>query len=259
MKTGRVILALLAANCLVLAATVGGNWDIVNNTGVWANDFHMDFWTDTTLTPKTFYTGAFSAAGCSAPGASVSCNWWDGWVAPGQMTHVGVYFDEPVYNRLRISDAYWTLDGAKLDGSVYMPGMDFWPPGGSWPGGPYMPRWRFFNPWGDPLYIGGASMQVVGSVPALSSLMYLTGGRGTPVNDFVIPADSFFDVYMDIPIWDGAFAIFQGRAYLDPGRTQLVGNFVYGHEHVPEPGTGVLVLAGLFLGVAVRRRWRQAR
>ncbi|HAX87723.1 MAG TPA: hypothetical protein DCY91_16020 [Cyanobacteria bacterium UBA11370] len=237
------------------ASLAKGNWDIVNNTGQNANDFHIVVSSDSCLTLQNHFDGVFrrftpqTTISCPQPGIEHirSYRWDQGAVPNGGKTHVGLTFSQEIRNKINILDAYWTNDGNRLGKPLTLPGFEVTPFGS--PVGSSTPsRLRIFNDLSDPIFVNNFSYSINDFETPLPILMFNDSGLTTSVSDFSVGANSFFDVFVDLPIASGDFLVFQGQACEDVNCTTVNGNFVYEHEHTPIPEPSTVIS---FLGLAV--------
>ena len=239
------------------ASIVKGNWDIVNKTGQQANDFHIDAYSDSNLKFVKSVNGAF---GTFNHGQSIfnplvkQYDWSNGIVPNGGITHIGLELSQDAANAINIQQAFWTLNGVKIGGFVKLAGFEVVPPAGN-----LNVRVRLMNetPPGEPnipIFIRNASWRVNNAPTPLEDLLYNGIGPTTPTPTPNFRIDSFFDVFPNLPLQNGDYFLLQGQVYGDEAGTDLIGNFVYEHEHIPEPASLLLVGAGLLaLGLARSR------
>ncbi len=233
--------------------TVAANWDIVNNTGQLANDFHIDAYSDSNLTFVSSINGAFGSFSNGQSGFNPlvkNYDWSDGNVAAGAATHIGLELLQQTWNNINIQQAYWTKDGNKIGGFVPLPGFKVVPAGGDGPAIVTMS-----NESATGIYIGNASYSVGGTETPLGSMMFNPAGLGTSISDFSIPANSFFDIFTDIQLDGGDWLLWQGQIFSDSAHQDLIGSFVDQHEHdTPEPAGLLLTGAGLLAAAAFARK-----
>jgi len=259
-KFSLLSLLISSVSCLTQSAQAAslakGNWDIVNNTGQNANDFHLLVSSDSCLTLKDHFDGVFgrfrpvTTISCPQPGSEHfrSYTWDQGIVPNGGKTHVGLTFSQEIRNKINIIDAFWTNQtGGRIGQPVTLPGFEVTPFGS--PVGRSTPsRLRIFNDMSDPVFVQNFSYSINSSETPLPMLMFNDSGLTTSVSDFTVGANSFFDVFVDLPIASGDFLIFQGKACEDINCTTINGNFIYEHEHTPIPESSTVIS---FLGLAM--------
>jgi hypothetical protein len=112
------------------ASIVSANWDIKNETGATAYDFHVVVIQPTTP-PTNWVNGAFThhdATPAGPVGVPRTIVTWDGGtVANDGSTHVGVEFDSGV-GEARAHDAWWTnKDGTQLGEKLFLPDFEATP------------------------------------------------------------------------------------------------------------------------------------
>jgi hypothetical protein len=208
--------------------SLSGTWDIVNNTGQPANDFHIDATSDSNLVFVSSVNGAF---GSFSNGQSIynsqikKYDWSDGNVAPGDDTTIGLELKQETFNKITLY-AYWTKNGNQIGGAVPLPGFSVVPPGGNGP-----------------------------ATVTMDNMTFNPGGLGTSVPDFTIPADSSFDMVTGLQLDSGDWLLWQGQVYSDAEHTDLIASFVDQHEHdTPEPASLLLLGACLLIAAAWARK-----
>ncbi|HUU34867.1 MAG TPA: hypothetical protein VMW48_12450, partial [Vicinamibacterales bacterium] len=95
------------------------NWDFINNTGQMANDFHLIVESPGWMPLEVFYSvyPMFNVVHGDNNGDGIPdtmLTWADAAIMPGMATHIGAY----MLGSGRVLDAYWTLDGVKLESSL---------------------------------------------------------------------------------------------------------------------------------------------
>jgi hypothetical protein len=232
--------------------SLSGTWDIVNNTGQPANDFHIDATSDSNLVFVSSVNGAF---GSFSNGQSIynsqikKYDWSDGNVAPGDDTTIGLELKQETFNKITLY-AYWTKNGNQIGGAVPLPGFSVVPPGGNGPATVTMT-----NGSDSSIYIDNVSFSVDSTETPLDNMTFNPGGLGTSVPDFTIPADSSFDMVTGLQLDSGDWLLWQGQVYSDAEHTDLIASFVDQHEHdTPEPASLLLLGACLLIAAAWARK-----
>ncbi len=268
---------LFAAMCAVavlssdpgLAATVSGNWDIVNNTGQDANDLHMRIrgarkdafqesvdgpfgQADVENAPDIPGIGEANAVEVEWDGATVEDGLDDDGnpildnegnpVGPDEI-HVGLEFDKDV-NSLMVVDAYWTKDGQEI-GKIDSAKLGFKA------GGLFANTLMTLENFSDhELTVRDLQWLVIPDVLPLDQMLpYQFGGWSSSVPDFSLTPGASIDFFPG-PLDAGEFLLAQMDVFQtsEPSdRTQVM----FQHEAVPLPAaawfaaTGFAMLAGL--------------
>jgi hypothetical protein len=271
------------------------NWDFVNNTGLSVNDIDIIVESPTFSPPEVLVGMPFpiwSACygdnnGDGQPDTLI--RWCGADVGPGMIAHVGAY----MLGSGRILDAYWTQDGVKVGPSLPITWelTEIFDPDPVTPDDNEIHMLLQMSPgfYADPgnagLTVGWANIRTFANIPddvlgledlnidleltelALYAVDPREGGPGGAIiddtvwweNDF--PAESFFDVYFDVPVEDGQVGpgyeslLVADIVVWDGVTTTQVGTFWNLNPQCPEPGTMVLVALGaLAVLYRIRRR-----
>lgn len=117
----RVVCA--GVGCLMWAGSVAAapfsfNWDITNETGGAAHDFHVTILSDKPLTHRRSFRGAFNAptVNSQAGGLVFDATWAGGPVADGAKTHVGLEFTGDVGAKIKVLNIRWTDANGRQQG-----------------------------------------------------------------------------------------------------------------------------------------------
>jgi len=243
------------------------NWDFCNYTNQTVNDFEIivkspDFVPQGTYVgslgfPHSQVTyGDFNGDGIQ----ETKLTWWGRDIAPGAIAHVGA----GMLGSGPILDAYWTLDGRKVDGSMlitYERTMIRIPVSGI--GGNEV--WMRLNSVNGSLQL--RNIQTYVDIPAsLLSLDDLNSNldmgplqqyRRLLSNDTAnLNADSFFDIFIDVSTKPGRdYEALLVADMVDPlNNNRVIGQFWNLNPQCPEPGSLTLLgIGGLML---LRRRKR---
>jgi hypothetical protein len=233
---------------------VSAAFKITNDTGQAANDFHITASSDTTLTLVSSLDGPFGPPTVTSnPTNNLFKNfdWSGGVVAAGDMATIGLTLSQTVKNKVRIDNAYWTNNGVQIDGMVPLGGFEVTPAGGA--GGVMI---RITNDSSSNMNVGNASFGVSPTATPLASLPYNGHNLAVTVPDFTVQANSFFDIFVTLPLPDGDFLDFEGQDFSDPAHSTVIDSFGYEHEHgTPEPSTLLMMLGGAgFLAAVAKGR-----
>jgi hypothetical protein len=272
------------------------NWDFINNTGAVVNDFEIIVETPGWIPPEVLLGMPFPVMGTTygdnnGDGLPDTKLTWSGAdVGPGMVAHVGAY----MLGSGRILDAYWTFNGAKVGPSIPITYelTEIFDPDPTVPDDNEIHMLLQMSPGyyddpGNTLAVGWANIRTFANIPYdvlgledlnegldLSTLaLYKVDAReGGPGGDLItgdpiypgidFPAESFFDVYFDVPVPDGNVgpaweSLLVADIVMDDGMGGLttVGIFWNLNPQCPEPGTMVLVALGaLAVLYRIRRR-----
>ncbi len=102
----------------VRAAPLSFNWDITNETGAAARDFHVTIVSDKALTHRRSFNGAFGNPTITrqAGGLVHDVTWAGGTVANGARTHVGLEFEGELGARVSVINIRWTDANGRQQG-----------------------------------------------------------------------------------------------------------------------------------------------
>ena len=272
------------------------NWDFFNNTGSSVNDLDIIVATPNWTPPEVLLGMPFPTMmpcygdnnGDGVPDTLL--RWCGADVGPGMIAHVGAY----MLGSGPILDAYWTQDGVKVGSSLpitYELTEIFDPD-------PFVPDDNeihmllqmspgyFADPGNAGIAVGWDNIRTFANIPSdvlglpdlnegldLTSLaLYEVDAReGGPGGDIIsgpilpgidFPAESFFDVYFDVPVPDdfvgpGYESLLVADIIMDDGMGgyTTVGMFWNLNPQCPEPGTMMLVALGaLAVLYRIRRR-----
>lgn len=247
-----------------------GNWDITNNSGTSANDFHITAQhpdpTAAQIGNDFFNDGFFQQKNVNVSGNGgqnvpmvINLNWirsGAGLINAGETIHIGYEYRANNAN-VQILDSYWTANGVKTSGEQ-----------------PKIPGFKvgslaLSNNTGEAITIENLNFLVSSvDVPLAALIPYTLGGFGTSLGSgtfvptFGIPDGGEVDVTPFLPSQpqSGQFLLWQFTSYADasPAFT-TTGVFEAEIDSVPEPSTFGLAALGLVsLGLVAWRRCRRS-
>ena len=225
---------------------VSGNWDITNNSGAPANDFHMKVDVEEPAVvvlpgPGDFFNdGRFSNRNAThTSGADFNVDWTGAIpnINIGQTIHIGFQFRSS-RNEARIRDAYWTFDGKKTPGDQpVLPGMQA---GGLFGNLTY----TIFNDTDIDITIQDLQFMITDTMVDLGDMIpYTLSGFGPSESTFTLaPGTSM--TYSPGIMPPSNFLLAQLTAFPTADPTNI-SRMIQQHEAIHEPATLLSILSGI--------------
>ncbi len=241
------------------AARALAGWNLQNNTGAEATDFHLEIVSvpdpNGNVEPLTV-SGLISGGNLHIPTLPVpgegtgklTIDFAGGKVADGDSEFLGVSLKQKT-NTIRISSAYWTPAGAGA-GDVPIPGFLV----------ENDPEYTIFNDFDTAIGIRGLQFLLNAPEMPIDSLLSgsMLGFVPMLADDIVLQPHSYMLLHVPGDLDPGNFLYARGTIF-DANFTSETGAFVHGHQApVPEPTSFAIFGFGALVLVAGRRRSKRA-
>jgi hypothetical protein len=228
---------------------------------LWANDLHITYYSDTTMTIESTVNGGFPYFSSSTPdnGVTWECAWSGKTVHYGETVHVGVTFEQATENWLEKKDIYWTQNGDRVGDELPGPGFKVEPPTGD----VSVVNYTLINSTNVAFTVNALQFRISEQECPLESMVYPVDGFDPCLPEAITlqPTDTY-TVELEPNMSPPYYVMAQGSVQA----SEEVGHFVHQHEHPESPVIptvsqwGLIVMAGLVLVAgAVVIVWRKRR